>query len=104
MKITHRNLLVFVLDEYPEKHDSADGSAKETLVVASDDNFRDIVSFSSGFYERHSVQQQGPFEPPLAPLPYKFRNLLYWQRNQRCAMSYCAFLSAEIQSSEIVFP
>jgi len=64
MKITHRNLLVFVLDEYPEKHDSADGSAKETLIVASDDNFRDIVSFSTGFYERRSVQQQGPFEPP----------------------------------------
>jgi hypothetical protein len=64
MKITHRNLLVFVLDEYPEKHDSADSSAKEKLIVASDDNFRDIVSFSTGFYERHSVQQQGPFEPP----------------------------------------
>ena len=60
--------MVFVLDEYPEKHDSADGSAKEPLIVASDDNFRDIVSFSTGFYERHSVQQQGLFEspPPIA--------------------------------------
>jgi len=55
---------MFVVDEYPEKHGSAaDGSAKEKLIVASDDNFRNIVS-STGFYERHSVQQQGPFEPP----------------------------------------
>jgi len=64
MKITHRNFLLFVLDEYPEKHDSADGSAKETLIVASDDNFRDIVSFSTGFYEHRWFNSKVRSNPP----------------------------------------